>query len=40
VQLTSDGQTAEADGRAWLHVHDPIKKLDGWAAGAYLRKVG
>lgn len=39
VQLDSDGQTAETDGIAWLHVHDPFKKKDGWAAGTYLRKV-
>jgi len=39
VQLDSDGQTAETDGVAWLHVHDPFKKKDGWAAGTYLRKV-
>ena len=40
VVLSSDGQTADADGRAWLHVHDSYKKKDGWAAGSYLKKVG
>jgi hypothetical protein len=39
LQVTSDGQTAKADSYPWLHVHDPIKRADGWAAATYLKKV-
>jgi hypothetical protein len=40
IEVTSDGQNAEANGLPWLHVHDPIVNKDGWAAATYLRKAG
>lgn len=40
IRVTSDGRTAVADGFSWLHVHDPLKNVDGWAAVQYLKKVG
>jgi hypothetical protein len=40
IEVTSDGQSAEADGLPWLRIHDPIVRKDGWAASTYLRKVG
>lgn len=39
VLVTSDGKTAEADGRTWLHIRDPFANADGWAAAEFLRKV-
>jgi hypothetical protein len=40
VHVTSDGRVEEADGFTWLHVHDPLRNVDGWAADTYLKKVG
>ncbi|MCA1834479.1 MAG: hypothetical protein ABR548_00135 [Actinomycetota bacterium] len=39
VHVSSDGEIREAEGRQWLHIHDPIAKVDGWAAAAYLKEV-
>lgn len=39
VRVTSDGKTREADGYRWLHIHDPIARVDGWAADEYLKRV-
>jgi hypothetical protein len=37
VRVESDGQTAQAEGRTWRRIYDPIVKMWGWAADEYLR---
>jgi hypothetical protein len=39
TRLTSDGQLKTVDNFAWLHVEDPFKKLDGWIATRYVKKL-
>ncbi len=37
--LRSDGQIRDLDGFSWLHDEDPYKKIDGWIATEYVKKV-
>jgi hypothetical protein len=39
IQVTSDGRATTSDGFRWIHIHDPIAKLDGWAADTYLKRI-
>lgn len=39
VRVESDGKIVEADGFAWLHVEDPFRKIDGWIATKYVKRV-
>jgi hypothetical protein len=39
VKLRSDGRLVERDGFTWLHVDDPYRKVDGWIATRYVKKV-
>ena len=36
--VSSDGESEKKDGITWLHVHDPVRKVDGWASVEYLKK--
>lgn len=33
------GETVQADGRDWLHVYDPRRRISGWAAAEFLAPV-
>ncbi|MGH2794057.1 MAG: hypothetical protein ACRDKG_07100, partial [Actinomycetota bacterium] len=39
IRLESDGQTQEASGLLWRHVHYPRRNLSGWIADRYLKPV-
>ena len=39
TRLESDGQTQEASGLLWRHVHFARRNLDGWIADRYLKPV-
>lgn len=39
IEVTSDGQTASADGYDWIRVRDPIARVWGWTARDFLKKV-
>lgn len=39
IRLESDGQTQEASGLLWRHVHYPRRNLTGWIADRYLKPV-
>jgi hypothetical protein len=39
IRLESDGQTQEASGLLWRHVHYARRNVDGWIADRYLRPV-
>jgi len=38
-RVRSDGQTQSAEGRQWRRVYDKLKKVWGWAADQYLKRV-
>jgi hypothetical protein len=39
IRLSSDGQTQQAGGLLWRHVHYAKRNLDGWVADRYLKPV-